>query len=98
MTGWQEVSDTAFAVPDGADLDGLADELAAQLVRVAGGYATAVVGRASALPTTAVSYVGLVERVAAGARPGGVRVLDGEALLLDGVHKVDGRAAKVGDA
>ena len=36
-----------------------------------------------------------MERVAAGARAGGVRVVDREALLLDGVDEVDGRAAQV---
>src|SRR5215469_4355520 len=36
-----------------------------------------------------------VERVAAGARPSGVRVVDREALLLDRVHEVDGRAHEV---
>ena len=39
-----------------------------------------------------------VERVAAGARAGGVRVVDGEALLLDGVDEVDDRALHVGRA
>src|SRR5689334_22685674 len=39
-----------------------------------------------------------VERVAAGAGPGGVRVVDGEALLLDGVDEVDGGALDVGRA
>src|SRR6476660_4287665 len=36
-----------------------------------------------------------VEGVAAGAGPGGVRVVDREALLLDRVHEVDGGAAEV---
>src|SRR4051812_27228442 len=36
-----------------------------------------------------------VERVAAGAGSGGVRVVDGEALLLDGVDEVDGGALHV---
>src|SRR5215469_3625132 len=39
-----------------------------------------------------------VERIPAGAGPGGVRVVDGEALLLDRVHEVDGGAAQVGRA
>src|SRR5690242_10796498 len=38
---------------------------------------------------------GSVEGVAAGAGPGGVRVVDREALLLDRVHKIDGGAAEV---
>src|ERR1700722_7189309 len=38
---------------------------------------------------------GLVERVAAGAGSARVRVVDREALLLDGVHEVDGRAHQV---
>src|SRR3954469_20155740 len=37
----------------------------------------------------------LVERVAAGARAGGVGVVDREALLLDGVDEVDDRAAEI---
>src|SRR4051794_4953961 len=40
----------------------------------------------------------LVERVAAGARARGVRVVDGEALLLDRVDEVDRRADEVGRA
>ena len=36
-----------------------------------------------------------MEAVAAGARAGGVRVVDREALLLDGVDEVDGGAAQV---
>ena len=36
-----------------------------------------------------------VERVAAGAGAAGVRVVDREALLLDGVDEVDRRAAEV---
>src|SRR5260221_13614562 len=36
-----------------------------------------------------------VERVAAGAGPGGVRVVDSEALLLDRVHEVDRGPAQV---
>src|SRR5271168_3148820 len=36
-----------------------------------------------------------VEGVAAGAGAGGVRVVDGEALLLDGVDEVDGGALDV---
>src|ERR1700757_4381176 len=36
-----------------------------------------------------------VEGVAAGAGAGGVRVVDGEALLLDGVDEVDGSALYV---
>ena len=39
-----------------------------------------------------------VERVAAGAGPGGVRVVDREALLLDGVDEVDRGALHVGGA
>src|SRR5215471_15568422 len=39
-----------------------------------------------------------VERVPASARPGRVRVVDGEALLLDRVDEVDGRAGQVGPA
>src|SRR5690606_19841109 len=39
-----------------------------------------------------------VERVATGARAGGVGVVDGEALLLDGVDEVDGGAHEVGSA
>src|SRR5699024_7045502 len=39
-----------------------------------------------------------VERVAAGAGTAGVRVVDGEALLLDRVGEVDGRTAEVGSA
>src|SRR3954447_8643850 len=38
---------------------------------------------------------GLVERVAAGAGAAGVRVVDGEALLLDGVNEVDDRTLQV---
>src|SRR5690349_13551542 len=38
---------------------------------------------------------GSVERIAAGAGAGGVRVVDREALLLDGVDEVDGRALNV---
>src|SRR3954468_21741177 len=41
------------------------------------------------------SFVISVERVAAGTGPGGVRVVDREALLLDGVHEVDDRAVEV---
>src|ERR1035437_6340932 len=37
-----------------------------------------------------------VERVAAGARTAGVRVVDRETLLLDGVDEVDGGALDVG--
>src|SRR3954470_19902153 len=37
----------------------------------------------------------LVERVAAGAGAARVRVVDREALLLDGVDEVDGRATQV---
>src|SRR3954454_15205731 len=40
----------------------------------------------------------LVERVAAGAGAGRVGVVDGEALLLDGVDEVDHRAVEVGHA
>src|SRR5690606_27414468 len=40
----------------------------------------------------------LVERVATGARAGGVRVVDGEALLLDRVDEVDGGAHEIGSA
>src|SRR5271155_4643075 len=36
-----------------------------------------------------------VEGVAAGAGAGGVRVVDGEALLLDGVDEIDGSALNV---
>src|SRR5699024_11188598 len=39
-----------------------------------------------------------VERVAAGAGTAGVRVVDGEALLLDRVGEVDGRTTEVGNA
>src|SRR4051794_20873298 len=39
-----------------------------------------------------------VEGVAAGAGAARVRVVDREALLLDGVDEVDGRAREVGDA
>src|SRR3954451_11939056 len=39
-----------------------------------------------------------VERVAARARTGRVRVVDREALLLDGVDEVDGGAGQVGRA
>ncbi len=45
-----------------------------------------------------LSRGGSVERVAAGAGAGGVRVVDGEALLLDGVDEVDGGALDVGRA
>ena len=38
----------------------------------------------------------LVERVATGAGAAGVRVVDGETLLLDRVDEVDGRACEVG--
>src|SRR5437773_12218854 len=38
---------------------------------------------------------GSVEGVAAGAGPGGVRVVDREALLLDRVHEVDGGPTEV---
>src|SRR3954464_8186861 len=38
---------------------------------------------------------GLVERVPAGAGAAGVGVVDREALLLDRVHEVDGRAGEV---
>src|SRR5690606_40174681 len=41
---------------------------------------------------------GSAEGVAAGAGTGGVRVVDGEALLLDGVDEVDGGAAQVRSA
>src|SRR4029453_17011482 len=39
-----------------------------------------------------------VEGIAAGAGAGGVRVVDREALLLDGVHEVDRGAGEVGSA
>src|SRR6516225_7453892 len=39
-----------------------------------------------------------VERVAAGAGPRGVRVVDGEALLLDRVDEVDRGPAEIGGA
>jgi len=39
-----------------------------------------------------------VERVSAGARSGGVGVVDGETLLLDGVDEIDGGATEVGSA
>src|SRR5215207_11604627 len=39
-----------------------------------------------------------VEAVTASAGPGGIRVVDGEALLLDGVHEVDGGAHQVWSA
>ena len=42
--------------------------------------------------------VGGSERVAAGAGSAGVGVVDGEALLLDGVDEVDRRAREVGRA
>src|SRR2546429_2136204 len=42
--------------------------------------------------------IGSVEGVAAGAGPGGVRVVDGEALLLDRVDEVDGGALHIGGA
>src|SRR6478609_5601106 len=42
-----------------------------------------------------VPALGSAEGVAAGAGAGGVRVVDGEALLLDGVDEVDGGAAQV---
>ena len=42
--------------------------------------------------------LGSVEGVTTGARAGGVRVVDGKALLLDGVDEVDGGALHVGGA
>src|SRR6516162_1147856 len=47
------------------------------------------------LPQAAVSRPPSVERVAAGAGPRRVRVVDGETLLLDRVDEVDGRAHQV---
>src|SRR6516225_260455 len=47
------------------------------------------------LPQAAVSRPPSVERVAAGAGPRRVRVVDGEALLLDRVDEVDGGAGQV---
>ena len=47
---------------------------------------------------TAAELPGSVKRVAAGARTGGVGVVDGETLLLDGVDEVDRRAFDVGRA
>jgi hypothetical protein len=38
---------------------------------------------------------GLVKGVSTGARPTRVGIIDREALLLDGVHEIDGRAAEI---
>src|SRR6478735_12154307 len=56
--------------------------------------------RSSSAPTcSAAAEPGRsVERIAAGAGAGGVRVVDREALLLDGVDEVDGGALDVGRA
>src|ERR1700675_1679387 len=51
-------------------------------------------GRLGAAPRRSRS----VEGVAAGAGALRVRVVDREALLLDGVHEVDGRTGQVGSA
>src|SRR5215470_3379800 len=55
----------------------------------------AAAGGVAAIPMCRSAGKGSVEGVAAGAGPGGVRVVDREALLLDRVHEVDGGAAEV---
>src|SRR3954470_15482586 len=49
-------------------------------------------------PSRRAQRFGSVEGISAGAGSDGVRVVDGETLLLDGVLEVDGRAVEVGHA
>src|SRR5205823_1851551 len=66
--------------------------------RAPGSVATAVAGVQRPGVTARTAGRPLVERVAAGAGPGRVRVVDREALLLDCVDEVDGGAGEVRSA